>query len=230
MATSDTATLLVRRNPDVGPNGNFYQIVSPPSITWSNAQSLAEQRGGHLATITSAEEDVFIDSMRECFLDDELWVGGFQNPGEPSPGSGWMWVNAEGSFAGANGGPGYANWRPGEPNDAGGPGSENYLTIGWGGQFGWNDTANVSTLIKGYVVEYENRPPVLSNPLRLPNGDFQFTAQGTPNRPQTVQTTTNLSPADWLSLLTTNTVTGAFSFTDPSATTLPQRFYRVLQQ
>jgi hypothetical protein len=85
-------------------------------------------------------------------------------------------------------------------------------------------------LIKGYVVEYENRPPVLSNPLRLPNGDFQFTVQGMPNRPQTVQMTTDLSPANWVDLLTTNTATGAFSFTDANATTLPRRFYRVLPQ
>ena len=72
-------------NPDamVGPGGHYYQIVQAPGISWpdANATANAQTLGcleGHLAVITSAEEDAFIDQLRaKCGLD-ELWVGGFQ--------------------------------------------------------------------------------------------------------------------------------------------------------
>ena len=54
---------------------------------------------------------------------------------------------------------------------------------------------------------------------------FQMTLNGGPNYSYVIQTTTNLSPANWVSLAT-NTV--PFTFTDAGAQNFHARFYRVL--
>src|SRR5262249_27004069 len=97
----------------------------------------------------------------------EFWVGGSQLRDQPSPRDGWSWVNNEGPIPGVNGGPRFANWTPGEPNDYGltigtEDNEENHLGIGLGGNsFQWNDEGNLS-LILGYVVEYEPPPGCLA--------------------------------------------------------------------
>ncbi len=96
----------------------------------------------------------------------EFWLGGYQNPaGETTANAGWTWVNSEGTFPGVNGASGshnsYSNWNPGEPNDAYGPGSEQYLGINLGSPGGFNDEGNLG-LIGGYVIEYD--------PHTVPNG------------------------------------------------------------
>ena len=67
-------------------------------------------------------------------------------------------MNNEGTFPGVNGASGsdnsYSNWNPGEPNDAQGPGSEQYLGINHGNVGGFNDEGDLS-LIGGYVVEFD---------------------------------------------------------------------------
>lgn len=156
--------------PALGPTGNWYEVVIAPAIAWEGAKLAAEQRTlnghpGHLATITSFEEDLFIEGLREQAVadqaGDELWIGGFQLPDQPTPGDGWFWINDEGPIPATNSGPGYAHWLPGEPNDCCQTGNledneENYLHTGFANQFVWNDTTS-STLfnsIAGYVVEY----------------------------------------------------------------------------
>jgi hypothetical protein len=118
---------------------------------------------GHLATITSAAEDAFINGLRLVtpginlsgeFSNSELWVGGLQPLGSTEPGGGWLWVTGEGLIPGTNGGLDYANWLFPEPNNTG---AENFLAVGLLNQFGWNDEGNVGG-IYGYVVEYEPVP------------------------------------------------------------------------
>ena len=95
------------------------------------------------------------------YLLSEVWVGGFQYPfDEGNADSGWHWVNEEGVFPSSNNDPsGYANWLTSEPNDAYGPGSEQYLAINLLGQWGWNDEGNVD-LVAGFVIEYEDMAPI----------------------------------------------------------------------
>jgi len=72
-------------------DGHYYQVVPANKISWEAAKAGAEQRTfqgvqGHLATIGSAEEDVFLHQLRQQVWDalhptwssSELWVGGFQ--------------------------------------------------------------------------------------------------------------------------------------------------------
>src|SRR5204862_4714316 len=99
-------------------NLHQYQIVSSANISWEQAREEAAQAvsngvHGHLATITSEEEDARIDELREQAGGPVLWVGGYQEPGEQSITEGWKWVNNEGPIPGTNDGPGYANWLSG---------------------------------------------------------------------------------------------------------------------
>lgn len=138
---------------------NKYEIVSAPGISWATARRQAEESvfngvHGHLATLTTAGEDAHVESLRlEVGSGGAYWVGGYQEPGEPSITENWKWVNNEGPIPGINGGQGYANWLANEPNDYWGPSSENHMAIGWLNTFGWNDQGeNVGT--QGYVLEY----------------------------------------------------------------------------
>jgi PEP-CTERM motif len=137
-------------------NGHYYDVVPNGGIKWDDANAAAQASvflgvNGHLATLTSAAEDVFVNNLRFSTTGGEVWAGGFQSPiNEPVAGAGWTWVSGEGAF-------GYTNWLPGEPNDYNGT-LEQYLGIGLGNNFGWNDEANLGN-ISGYVVEYNVPEP-----------------------------------------------------------------------
>jgi len=158
-----------------GPSGNFYEFVSAPNISWPDAKAAAEQRTlgcgihGHLVTITSADEDVFVEFLRQQYVHSsalfggEVWAGGYQLPNQANPGDGWFWVNNEGPIPGFNAAGTYANWNPGtgEPNDCCNTtgfedNEENFLGLGtFGKGNGWNDDDVRHGNVVGYVVEYE---------------------------------------------------------------------------
>ncbi len=165
-----------------GPNGNVYEFVPAAGISWQDALIAAEQRTfgcthGHLVTLTSAEEDVFVQMLRKEYVaagvipDGEVWTGGYQEPGQTVLTAGWFWINNEGPI----GGDAYANWyQPtGEPNDCCGTqyiedGEENFLAIGF--YSGWNDDDPTHGNAVGYVVEYEKMPVAIDiRPGGVPN-------------------------------------------------------------
>jgi hypothetical protein len=154
-------------NPD---NGHYYEAIvfvdETDFLTWDSARVAAEQRTfmgqpGHLATITTKQENDFlvvhIAPLRSPR--GELWIGGSDDPVDGQ----WRWV--VGPEAGALfwlGGPGgteilFADWAPGEPNNAFGPGSESRL--GWS-ELGWNDlpASGFSSVRPGYIVEFSTVP------------------------------------------------------------------------
>jgi hypothetical protein len=155
-------------------DGHYYQVVIANKISWDAAKTAAEQRSfqgvqGHLATIGSPEEDMFLHQLRQQVLSkphpslsgSELWVGGFQvacATTTPEPACGWMWLNGE-SIAPTNGASPYTNWLNGEPNnlkrkaDSLHRATEEHLAIGLNGAFGWNDEGSFPN-VWGYVVEY----------------------------------------------------------------------------
>jgi hypothetical protein len=141
-------------------NGHYYEVVDASGITWSAANDAASTRffngkQGHLATLTSAGENAFVDALRSAAFPSgptEAWIGGFQDPCTSAPAEGWKWVNGEGDIPGSASTDPYANWPSYEPNDAAGPFSECYLGI-WSSGL-WNDEANLGN-IGGYIVEYD---------------------------------------------------------------------------
>jgi tRNA A-37 threonylcarbamoyl transferase component Bud32 len=154
-----------------GPNGHFYQVVLAQGTTWLEARDAARatiraDQPGHLATLTSAEEDAFVLGLVRSTTfptnpratEDanahpiECWVGGLQSREAATPFDGWSWINGEGMIPGSNGGTTFANWQPSEPNGQG----DGFKSLGIGiwGKAGWNDEGN-PLLIGGYVIEWD---------------------------------------------------------------------------
>ncbi len=133
-------------------NGHYYELVNvDDGINWTAARDEAasyqfEGRQGHLATMTSVEENFWLTST---FTGEGLhlhWIGGYQPSGSDEPAGGWVWVTGEPW--------GFSNWWPGEPS---GGENENYLIFDHdvtGAGKAWNDL-NGTTSANGYVVEYE---------------------------------------------------------------------------
>lgn len=140
-------------------NGHFYELVLG-SINWNQAKVAAAARThigwpGHLVTVTSADENLFLTATFGGGPLDGKWLGGVQPPGSPEPAGGWTWITGE-SFS-------FQGWFPGgEPNNTGG--NESVIQFAhslqaWGK--GWNDAVATSNG-SGYVVEYE-QPPAWQN-------------------------------------------------------------------
>lgn len=84
-------------------NGHYYKIFSD-SISWSSAKKYCEDLGGHLVTITSAEEQTFLIDLVKDFSKKNVWIGARPNNGIIE------WITGEDFSA-------YTNWAAGEPNN-----------------------------------------------------------------------------------------------------------------
>ena len=143
---------------------HYYEYISSPGITWSDARIAAAARTyyglqGYLATIGSPEEAQLSGEQ----AGGAGWLGGTDEAVEGV----WRWVT--GPEAGTifwNGGingttPNYANWNSGEPNNLG---DEDYVhvTFNVGPAGSWNDLPNPGTsgnyYPQGYIVEYGGMP------------------------------------------------------------------------
>ncbi len=139
-------------------NNHWYEAVSIPGdgINWDEAKAYAEALNGHLATITSAEENQFIfETFPEAsqLNFSGYWIGGLQPGDTPvadvDPAAGWQWVTGE-PFV-------FTNWSPGEPNDFPGSGFKEDAIGFWGFDGTWNDAPREDHRA-GFVVEYESAP------------------------------------------------------------------------
>jgi hypothetical protein len=186
-------------------DNRFYEVVIANGITWDAAKAAAEQRTfqgvqGHLATIGSPEEDVFVHQLRQQALGSsglELWAGGHQldcATTAPEPGCGWVWINGA-AISPVNTNSPYTNWQNGEPNNLGG--AENHLAIGLGGAFGWNDEGNLFN-IRGYVIEYGDEIVVPATTCTLASGGCNPTGA----QIMTFPATTKLAPGATLTAQT----------------------------
>jgi uncharacterized repeat protein (TIGR01451 family) len=165
--------------------GNYYDVILG-SFDWNIALADAQTRSyqscpGHLATITSAEENNFI--VTNLNPPDYSWLGGFQSTSALDPASDWQWVTGEPFI--------YTNWTAGEPNDLENPsgsqvdpfpgfedGDENVLHY-YSPANEWNDAAYYCCGWN-YVIEYDC-PLVVPLPVfdSLPNPTNIITLAGT---------------------------------------------------
>ena len=129
-------------------NGHNYEVVGLIDGSWNDAfvdMAVNLGTGYALATITSAAEQDFIDSLLSNYSG-EYWVGGFQNDGQTNPETGWNWMTGEEW--------GFSNWAAGEPNDYNGR-NEKFLAV-WSkydpNSWRWNDEGYFSN-ISGYIAE-----------------------------------------------------------------------------
>jgi hypothetical protein len=147
-----------------GGNGHTYIIraVANPGISWEQSKAAAECEGGHLATISSAEEQAFIEDVL-LGTDTRSYFDSFQPwgywLGAQNTGSGWAWVTGE-SFS-------YESWAQGEPSAA--PTTPTFMGMfgrgaaNWFGnpalRGGWDDVLPENAwLFLSYIVEIETTP------------------------------------------------------------------------
>lgn len=137
--------------------GHCYKVFTN-QVTWLDAAAYCEQQGGHLATISSVEENQFLYDLLPPSVD-QCWLGGSDQIAEGT----WEWVTGE-PFT-------YTNWGPGEPNNcAPGPNpelGEDYLTFHGREAYDpplpgvWNDwqyEEDGSQSVLPFVCEYEPGP------------------------------------------------------------------------
>ena len=87
-------------------NGHTYRVYDI-SITWEEAKTYCENLGGHLATITSEEENNVIANLlsNADYKKSMYWLGGYRDESEI-----WRWITGESM--------GFTNWNPGEPTNS----------------------------------------------------------------------------------------------------------------
>ncbi len=110
----------------------YYFFENP--VRWDDAEAFCESLGGHLATITSPEEQEVLTNGNEDFL----WIGGRWGID-----GGWTWVTGEAWS--------YSAWNEGEPNNYGG--GENYVSVR---PVGWNDCTMDSSEVFGLICEWDH--------------------------------------------------------------------------
>ena len=94
-------------------NGHLYEKFDTP-MTWDDAKAYCESLGGYLATVTSQAEQ---DWIWDYFSPEGSYFGASDAEEEGV----WKWVTGEAWD--------YTNWRPGEPNNAGGNEDLNLCTF-----------------------------------------------------------------------------------------------------
>jgi hypothetical protein len=147
--------------------GHLY-IAVLSHTRWTRGQALAEAAGGHLVTLSSPEENVFVYKL---FLEDSRfvrigeqkegpWIGLYQPPGSKEPAGGWRWVTGE-PFR-------YKNWTRGQPNNYD-PDHDSALFHSYGElepkdeqrPLRWDDNAGRHGTT-GFIVEIEGDPPTVN--------------------------------------------------------------------
>ena len=139
----------------VGLGQNTYYHIIKGNFTWAEAKLDAEKKGGHLAVITSQQEQNVINNIVKS-ASTYLWLGGTSTGGE------WKWITGENWN--------YTNWSFNEPSNDGA-----YLSI-WANESvtnrdlgTWNDSSiQPSSYRNGYLLEM---PPVY----QIVKGNFTWT-------------------------------------------------------
>ena len=123
LASSAYAQTFVQWTSASGGNDHYYALTLS-ATDWQAAENLAITQGGHLASITSATEQSFINAtfLTGAFASLPLWIGLTDVPHGVGSMNYTNWTTGEPVSS-------YANWLSGEPNNNGS--GEDYGTINW---------------------------------------------------------------------------------------------------
>ena len=118
-------------------DGHIYKIFTV-SLSWFDAYTYCQNLGGHLVTITSEEEQTFLNTyMNSQSFSSRAWIGAY------SDGAKWQWITDE-AFE-------YMNWASGQPSCD--DNKEFFAEINYN-KFGkWNDLSPLN--IKYFICEWE---------------------------------------------------------------------------
>ncbi len=124
-------------------DGHTYKIYAS-SKTWEDTKIWCENNGGHLATVTSSQEQDAIFKLLEDYNNLNFYLGGSFTSGK------WKWVTGE-PFD-------YTKWASNQPDCAGR--KENYIGL-WGDvrteeNLYWNDFTNDYKYMTGFIFESDD--------------------------------------------------------------------------
>ncbi|MDI9242466.1 lectin-like protein [Fusibacillus kribbianus] len=142
---------------DVKPGESHFYQITYETLTWEEAKKACEDEGGHLATITSAEEQAAIEALN--VQDANLWIGANLDDS-----GAWAWVTGEPWS--------YTNWNEGEPNNSSNVAPNETCAAVW--PKGWNDLANDNLYEQsGYICEWDGaQEPAVTDSSRLKCGVY----------------------------------------------------------
>ena len=131
-------------------NGHLYQTFDK-NFTWEQAKDYCEKIGGHLATITSEEENNVVKALVEDQNNAFYWLGATDEETEGT----WKWITGETWN--------YSNWYGNQPDNA--SGKEHYLQIYTKAQSEkcngyWNDLPQRWSSSLGFICEFDSIEPV----------------------------------------------------------------------
>ena len=151
-------------------NGHRYEVYTN-AVDWQTAKRFCEQKGGHLVTITSANENNTIKNNVNGLSNERYWLG----LSDIDLQSKWKWITGE-SFS-------YKNWSSGEPNNSAGIESYAELVTANGE---WNDLRGFAcvTLNIGFICEYDEIP---TEPIHYTIGDTNLDGRITINDVTAIQ-------------------------------------------
>ena len=119
-------------------NGHTYSCYYGEGITWATAKAYCEAMGGHLASITTAEEQAFVKALNSSGVN--LWIGAYRENAND-----WRWVTGEAWD--------YSNWGSGEPNNSPNVIPNETCVAIW--PWNWNDLNNASEEQDGFLCEWD---------------------------------------------------------------------------
>jgi hypothetical protein len=153
----------------LNPDNSHYYGVTLNTETWAQAEAQAVSLGGHLASVTSQNEEnflinTFVVSSTPGGSLQPLWIGLYDANFSPNTANrNFVWTTGEPVS--------YTDWNPGEPNNNGG--NEWYVAFNFHYAFGqtstkgtWNDTTlggSVSGPYRG-IIELNFNPTAVPEP------------------------------------------------------------------
>jgi hypothetical protein len=142
-------------------NGHYYQWIPMHGVEFDKALSWSKDcrfagAKGHLATITSQQENDFLGNHRGMI--GSAWIAATDRDQEGV----WKWVAGDEAgdvFFTVGEAPdkyGFHHWAENEPNDHNE--EEDFAVFGWVSESNWNDLADRSGRVDGFLVEYAGLP------------------------------------------------------------------------
>lgn len=145
---------VLERQAPAGP-ASYYAVVRQ-DVSWDQADAIARQQGGHLASVATPEEWAEIQDLLDQTFQGQtgyVWLGARRDETGQ-----FDWTDGE-AFA-------FADWTDGEPSVTDRDGTPEPCLCAWNldGQWRWNDQRSdllsaVPSGSIGLVIEYEARQP-----------------------------------------------------------------------
>lgn len=127
-----------------GGNKKYMFFDNPYNLNWGEAKQYCELIGGHLAVITSDDENRLLANETVRLDKDYYFIGATDAASEGV----WKWINGE-KWS-------YTNWESGEPNNLN---DEDYLALTKQGH--WNDLSYDHET--GFICEFESTEPYIKS-------------------------------------------------------------------